>query len=42
MFEQNYYSAPHQHRGCELDVWATAKIVEIFVKGDRVAVHARV
>jgi transposase len=41
MFEQNYYSAPHQHRGCELDVWATAKIVEIFVKGDRVAVHAR-
>lgn len=41
MFDQNYYSSPYQHRGKELDIWATAKTVEIFVNGDRVAVHAR-
>lgn len=41
MFDQNYYSSPHQYRGQELDIWATAKTVEIFVNGDRVAVHAR-
>ncbi len=41
MFDQNYYSSPYQHRGKELDIWATAKAVEIFVNGDRVAFHAR-
>ncbi len=41
MFDQNDYSSPHQYRGQELDVWATAKTVEVFVDGDRVAVHAR-
>ena len=41
MFDQNYYSSPHQHRGQSLDIWATAKTVEIFVNGDRLAVHAR-
>ncbi len=41
VFDQNYYSAPHQHRGKTLDIWATAKMVEIFENGERVAVHAR-
>ena len=41
MFDQNYYSSPYRHREKELDIWATAKTVEIFVNGDRVAVHAR-
>jgi hypothetical protein len=41
IFEKNYYSAPHLHRGKELDVWATATQVEIYSAGERLAVHAR-
>tara|TARA_B110001454_G_C12710520_1_gene430533 strand:- start:862 stop:2352 length:1491 start_codon:yes stop_codon:yes gene_type:complete len=41
MFDENYYSAPERHRGKMLDVWATSKTVEIFLEGDRVAVHCR-
>ncbi len=40
-FDQNYYSSPHHLRGKDLDIWATAKTVEIFYEGDRVAFHAR-
>lgn len=40
-FDHNYYSSPHHLRGKDLDIWATAKTVEIFFEGDRVAVHAR-
>ncbi len=40
-FETNYYSAPHNLRGQELDIWSTAKTVEIFSNGERVALHAR-
>lgn len=40
-FDKNYYSAPNEHHGKELDIWATAKTVEIFINGDRVAVHGR-
>lgn len=41
VFDQNYYSAPEVHRGKILDIWSTAKTVEIFCDGNRVAVHAR-
>lgn len=41
VFEKNYYSAPYTLRGQELDVWATAQVVEIYNKGERVAFHAR-
>jgi hypothetical protein len=41
IFEYNFYSAPHQHRGKELDVWATALTVEIYHEAERLAVHAR-
>lgn len=41
VFKDNYYSAPHHLRGKTLDVWATAKIVEIYCDGDRVALHSR-
>lgn len=41
LLEQNYYSAPHHLRGKELDVWATAKTVEIYDEGERVAFHGR-
>ncbi len=41
MFDQNYYSAPYQHRGREIDIWATAKTVELFIQGDRIAIHVR-
>jgi len=41
IFDQNYYSAPHELRGKELDVWATAKTVEIFFNNERVALHGR-
>ncbi len=40
-FDKNYYSSPHHLRGKNLDIWATAKTVEIFFEGDRVAIHAR-
>lgn len=40
-FDQNYYSSPHHLRGRDLDIWATAKIVEIFYNGERVALHGR-
>ncbi len=41
MFDQNYYSSPHNLRGKKLDIWATAKTVEIFFDGERVAFHGR-
>lgn len=41
VFEGNYYSAPHQLRGKELDIWATSKTVEIFYASERVALHGR-
>ena len=40
-FDQNYYSAPHDLRGKNLDVWATTKTVEIFFDSERVALHGR-
>ena len=41
IFDRNYYSAPHNLRGKKLDIWATAKTVEIFCEGERVAFHGR-
>lgn len=40
-FDKNFYSAPHQHRGKILDVWATDNVVEIYYEGERTAIHAR-
>jgi transposase len=40
-FEYNYYSAPWKLRGKKLDVWATDTQVEIFYKGESVAIHPR-
>ena len=40
-FDKNYYSAPHWLRGKILDVWASQRSVEIFLEGERVALHAR-
>ena len=41
IFEKNFYSAPHNHRGKELDVWATATMVEVYCEAERLAVHPR-
>jgi hypothetical protein len=41
IFDRNFYSAPHTLRGLDLDVWAGAKMIEIYHKGERVALHAR-
>lgn len=40
--EKNYYSAPYQLVGEQVDVRLTARIVEIFLKGRRIASHTRV
>lgn len=40
-FDHNFYSAPHTLRGKQLDVWATASVIEIYHLGKRVALHAR-
>jgi len=37
----NYYSAPYQHRGKELDVRVSLSHIEIFYQQERVAVHPR-
>lgn len=37
----NYYSAPYQHRGKELDVRITLSHVEIFFQQERIAIHQR-
>lgn len=39
--DKNYYSAPHQLRGQELDVWLGPNTVEIYHEGIRVALHGR-
>jgi len=39
--DQNFYSAPHIHRGKELRVKLSANLVEIFFDLDRVAMHPR-
>ena len=39
--EATYYSAPHIHRGKRLRVRLTLNQVELFLNGERLAVHAR-
>ncbi len=39
--ESNYYSAPHIHRGKTLRVRLSENLVELFLDGERVAVHSR-
>lgn len=37
----NFYSAPYQHRGKELDVRVTGKHIEIFFNQERIALHQK-
>jgi transposase len=39
--ESAYYSAPHIHRGKQLRVKLTENLVEIYLNGERLAVHSR-
>src|SRR5947209_4010448 len=39
--EKHYYSVPHRFARAEVEVRFTARTVEIFHKGDRIAVHQR-
>lgn len=41
VFDYSFYSAPYQLRGDYLDIRATSAVVEIYRKGNRVAVHRR-
>ena len=41
VFEGSFYSADHTLRGLEVDIWATAKAVEIYYQNQRVAFHRR-
>lgn len=38
----HYYSAPHRFARAEVDTRLTARTVEIFLKGERIAAHMRV
>ena len=40
-FDKNFYSAPYQHRGKEIDVWATVNCIEIYYQCERIAFHKR-
>jgi len=39
--EKNYYSVPHQYVGQYVQMVYTTKIVEIYLKGKRIAIHNR-
>lgn len=39
--EKNYYSVPHQYVGQKVEVVYTDKVVEIYLKGKRIAIHKR-
>jgi transposase len=39
--DRHYYSVPYRFARAELEVRLTARTVEIFAKGERIAVHAR-
>jgi transposase len=39
--EQHFYSVPHSYGRCAVDVRLTARTVEIFLKGKRIATHVR-
>lgn len=41
IFERSFYSAPERLRGETLDVWASAKTIEIYHNSERVALHPR-
>lgn len=38
---KHYYSVPYRHTRCEVEVRLTARHVEIFLNGDRIAAHIR-
>ena len=40
-FEKRYYSVPHRFIGHVLDVRASASVMEVFYKGQRIACHPR-
>jgi transposase len=39
--EGHFYSVPHRFARCQVEARLTARTVEIFVNGERIAVHAR-
>lgn len=39
--EKNYYSVPHQYVGQQVEIVYTSQIVEIYLKGNRIAIHNR-
>jgi transposase len=39
--EKHFYSVPHRFARAEVEVRLTSRIIEIFVKGERIAVHQR-
>jgi transposase len=41
VFEKNYYSAPHEHRGKNLDLWVSSATIEIYLENKRIAMHPR-
>jgi hypothetical protein len=41
VFEHSYYSVPHQYRGESVDIKASDKLIEIYFKSERIAVHGR-
>jgi len=40
-FEGTHYSAPHQYRGCKVELKATDKTIELYLNSERVALHRR-
>ena len=39
--ENHFYSVPHRHARAEVDARFTARTVEVFLRGERIAVHRR-
>jgi transposase len=40
-YDDSWYSVPHEYRGRKVEVRATATTLEVFLKGKRIASHAR-
>jgi transposase len=40
-FDGHFYSVPYRHARAEVEVRATLRAIEVFLKGERIAVHMR-
>jgi transposase len=40
-YQRHFYSVPSQHRGADVEIRASAEIIEVYLRGERIASHRR-